>query len=48
MTEVHVIGDTNIDHLKWLNPDQAIAHLTKSIKMERETRVFIQMVKGKN
>ena len=41
-----IIGDTNIDALKWTNPDQAIEEMVDTIKEEIITRNFQQIIQG--
>ena len=39
-----VIGDTNIDFMKWNDPDRGMKDLTNIMKDEVETMGFVQMV----
>ena len=45
--DIIVIGDTNIDYVKWDMPEPAKVKLVEIMKDEVETTGFFQMVKGK-
>ena len=45
-SEVHIIGDINIDMEKWNNPDQIIIPLVNLLKDEIITRGFAQIVQN--
>ena len=44
--EVMVVGDTNVDLMKWDNPDPAMENMTNLLKNEIISRNFSQIVKG--
>ena len=41
-----IIGDTNIDKMKWTNPEQRMISMVNTMKTEIETLGYIQMVKN--
>ena len=41
-----VIGDTNLDHNKWNQPEQAHKNMVEATKMAIETKGFIQLIEG--
>ena len=41
-----VTGDTNLDKLRWNNPENGIADMVDDTKDEIETENFFQMVEG--
>ena len=41
-----MIGDFNLDFHKWGNPEQQAIYMTDLIKMNLETRGFVQTVEG--
>ena len=43
---VFVVGDTNIDLVKWDNPEQTVATLVEMIKTDIETLGYSQVVEG--
>ena len=45
-TEVVIIGDTNLDKLKWENPEQILVPLVEDTKNRIESIGFIHLVKG--
>ena len=44
--EVYVIGDTNLDYLKWDNPPHHIKKIIDEVKNEIETVGFQQVIEG--
>ena len=44
--ETIVIGDTNLDHLRWDQPSQRCKYMVEETKMEVETEGFSQQIKG--
>ena len=45
-TDVIIQGDTNLDHLKWLNPDRHLVNMVDMFKDQAETSGFSQIVTG--
>ena len=45
-SEVLVIGDTNVDKLKWDDPDPGMENMIEKLKSEITTRNFSQVVQG--
>ena len=45
-TRCIVIGDINLDHLRWLEPDQLNENMVKLVQDEIEILGFTQLIKG--
>ena len=44
--DCYIVGDTNLDHLKWLNPDQINTVMTNMVKNTIETLGYHQLIRG--
>ena len=44
--DVTVLGDLNLDYIKWANPEEGISRMVEKVKVEVETLGFQQMVQG--